>query len=100
MILYNITMNIDPVVERDLLRWMKNEHIPAIMDTGLPVDSKILKLLTEVDNGGVTYTFQYWFRAMEDFVTYQSFHQPALQQQVADRYANKYVSFRTLLEEA
>lgn len=99
MILYNITMSVDPTIEREFLRWMKDEHMPAVMATGLPLENNVLKLLTEVDNGGVTYTFQYWFRAMEDFVTYQSLHQPTLQQQVADRYANKYVSFRTLLEE-
>ena len=100
MILYNITMSIDPAIEREFLRWMKDDHMPAIMATGLPVQNNVLKLLTEVDNGGITYTFQYWFQTMEDFVTYQSLHQPALQQDVADRYANKYVSFRTLLEEA
>ncbi|MBO0939925.1 DUF4286 family protein [Fibrella sp. HMF5335] len=100
MILYNITMSLEPQIEREFLRWMKDEHMPAVMATDLPLENKVLKLLTEVDNGGVTYTFQYWFRTMEDFVTYQSLHQPALQQQVADRYANKYVSFRTLLEEA
>ncbi|MBO0933032.1 DUF4286 family protein [Fibrella aquatilis] len=100
MILYNITMSIEPAIEREFLRWMKDEHMPAVMATGLPIQKNVLKLLTEVDNGGITYTFQYWFRAMEDFVTYQSLHQAALQQDVADRYTGKYVSFRTLLEEA
>jgi hypothetical protein len=100
MILYNVTINIDLRIEREFLRWMKDHHVPDVMATGLPVSSNVLKLLTEVDNGGATYTFQYWFRAMEDFVAYQSLHQTALQQQVADRYANRYTAFRTLLEEA
>ena len=99
MILYNITINIDLRIEREFLRWMKDVHVPDVMATGLPATSNVLKLLTEIDNGGATYTFQYWFQTMEDFVTYQSLHQPQLQQQVADRYANKYASFRTLLEE-
>ena len=100
MILYNVTINIDQQIEHEWLRWMKAEHVPAVLATGLLLTSNVLKLLTEVENGGATYTFQYWFQTMEDFVTYQSLHQPALQQQVADRYANRYVSFRTLLEEA
>lgn len=99
MILYNITMNVDLRIEREFLRWMKDVHVPDVMATGLPVTSNVLKLLTEIDNGGTTYTFQYWFQTMEDFVTYQSLHQPLLQQQVADRYADRYASFRTLLEE-
>lgn len=99
MILYNITINVDLRIEREFLRWMKDVHMPDVMATGLPVTNNVLKLLTEVDNGGATYTFQYWFQTMEDFVTYQSLHQPLLQQQVADRYADRYASFRTLLEE-
>lgn len=99
MILYNITYNIDQQIEREWLRWMKDEHVPAVVATGLTMQHNTLKLLTEIENSGTTYTFQYWFQTMEDFVTYQSLHQPALQQQVAARYANKYVSFRTLLEE-
>ncbi len=99
MILYNITYNIDQQIEREWLRWMKDEHVPAVVATGLTMQNNALKLLTEIENGGVTYTFQYWFQTMEDFVTYQSLHQYALQQQVATRYANRYVSFRTLLEE-
>ncbi|MEZ0608897.1 DUF4286 family protein [Fibrella sp. WM1] len=99
MILYNITMNVDLRIEREFLRWMKDVHVPDVMNTGLPINNNVLKLLTEIDNGGATYTFQYWFQTMEDFLTYQSRYQPALQQQVADRYTNRYTSFRTLLEE-
>ena len=100
MILYNITYSVDQPIEREWLRWMKDEHVPAIAATGLTMQTNTLKLLTEIENGGATYTVQCWFQTMEDFVTYQSQHQPALQQQVADRYASRYVSFRTLLEEA
>ncbi|CCH02556.1 hypothetical protein FAES_4557 [Fibrella aestuarina BUZ 2] len=99
MILYNITMNVDLRIEREFLRWMKDVHVPDVMNTGLPINNNVLKLLTEIDNGGATYTFQYWFQTMEDFLTYQSRYQSALQQQVADRYTNRYTSFRTLLEE-
>lgn len=99
MILYNITMNVDLRIEREFLRWMKDVHVPDVMNTDLPINNNVLKLLTEIDNGGATYTFQYWFQTMEDFLTYQSRYQSALQQQVADRYTNRYTSFRTLLEE-
>ncbi len=100
MILYNVTTNIDKAVEQDWLRWMKDEHIPSVLATGLPVEGKILRLLTEVENGGATYTAQYFFNAMEDYLTYQKFYAPAMQRQVSERFANQYVSFRTLLEDA
>lgn len=99
MILYNVTINIETAAEQDWLHWMKDEHMPEVMATGLPVSNKLMRLLTEVENGGATYTAQYFFTAMEDYLTYQKFYAPALQRKLNDRYANQFVSFRTLLEE-
>ena len=99
MILYNVTINIDTAVETEWLAWMTREHVPEVMATGLPVASKAMRLLTELDNGGATYAFQYSFRNMDDYLTYQNEHAPALQAKVAERYKDKFVAFRSLLEE-
>ncbi|WP_128548498.1 DUF4286 family protein [Larkinella soli] len=99
MILYNVTINIDKAVEQEWLGWMQEVHVPEVMATGLPVASKVLRLLTEVDNGGTTYTFQYSFRRMEDYVQYQDRFSTGLQQKVLERYPDRFVSFRSLLEE-
>lgn len=99
MFLYNITVNIDRNVEQEWLHWMRNTHMPEVMATGLPHSSKLLRLLTEIENEGTTYTCQYFFLTMEDYFTYQQLHSPALQQKHYDRFKDKYVAFRTLLEE-
>lgn len=78
---------------------MKNVHVPEVMATGLPVAHKMLRLLTEIENEGTTYSIQYSFRSMEDYLAYQTLHQADLQQKHHSRYAERYVSFRTLLEE-
>jgi hypothetical protein len=49
MILYSVTVNIDRQVEQDWLQWMKSVHIPEVMDTGLPMSYKLLRLLTEIE---------------------------------------------------
>jgi hypothetical protein len=92
-------MSIEPAVEAELIYWMRTQHVPDVMATGLPVESKILKLLTEIDNGAVTYTFQYFFKSIDDYETYQNDHSPRLQSHVQQRYGGQFVSFRTLLEE-
>jgi Domain of unknown function (DUF4286) len=99
MILYNVTININQDLEQEWLQWMKTQHVPEVMATGLPVANKILRLLTELDNGGATYSFQYSFGEMEDYLAYQQLYAPQLQQKHHDRYNGQYVSFRTLLEE-
>jgi len=99
MILYNTTYSVANEVEQDWLHWMKTSHIPAILATGLPISHKVLRLLTEIDNGGATYSVQLDFNAMEDYFTYQSLHANSMQQRIQDRFSNQFVSFDTLLED-
>jgi hypothetical protein len=98
MILYSVTVNIDNEVHDEWLHWMKTEHIPDVLSTGLFVDNKILRMLDEVENGGVTYSFQYYLNNAEDFQTYQQHHAARLQDEHARRYQDRFVAFRTLLE--
>jgi hypothetical protein len=100
MIIYNITVNIGYDAEKEWLRYMKEVHIPAILETGVPTECKILRLLTEIDNEGSTYTTQLSFLTMEDFLAYQTNHQTEFQERHHELFNGKYVSFRTLLEEA
>ena len=43
MVLYNVTINIDYAVHDEWLDWMKNVHIPDVMNTGLFIDCKLCK---------------------------------------------------------
>ncbi len=100
MIIFNITVNISYAAEKEWLIWMKQVHIPEIVATGLPIEHKLLRLLTEIENEGSTYTSQFTFRTMEDFLAYQTDHQAYLQEKHHAKFNGQYVSFRTLLEEA
>ncbi|GAB3163883.1 DUF4286 family protein [Telluribacter humicola] len=99
MILYNITISILHEAEQEWLQWMKEVHIPEVMATGQPVENRMLRLLTELDNGGVTYTCQYYFNTLADYEIYQAVYHPKLQQKHHERYKERYVTFQTLLED-
>jgi hypothetical protein len=99
MIIFNITVNISHEAEKDWLKWMKQTHIPEIVATGLLMEHKLLRLLTEIENEGATYTSQFSFRTMEDFLAYQTHFQTEHQEKHHARYNGYYVTFRTLLEE-
>lgn len=98
MILYSVTFNIDHDVHDEWLRWMQQKHVPTILATGLFVDNKILRLLNEYDNGGVTYSFQYYLKSMEDYIRYENDFAPHIQGEHIRRYDGKFVTFQTLLE--
>jgi Domain of unknown function (DUF4286) len=99
MLLYNITYNIDKNEENDFLSWMQDVHIQEVMITGFPKSFKILKLLTEIDNGGVTYSIQYNFDSKDGFEVFENDYLDDLHDKVDKRYRGKYVHFASLLEE-
>ena len=98
MILYNTTYSIADDVAADWLRWMQRFYLPAVQATGLSTGYKMLRLLTELDNGGTTYSVQLDFASMNDYQTYQEQHADALSQRIQHRFSNQLVSFDTLLE--
>lgn len=97
MIIYNVTVNIENDVHDEWLNWMKNEHIPDVMKTNCFIENKICKVLVEEEQG-TTYSIQYTTTDMATLEKYQREYAPRLQKEHSDRFANKFVAFRTLLE--
>lgn len=99
MIIYNVTINIDNDVHTEWINYMKNTHIPDVMNTGYFLENKICKVLsTQDDETGHTYAIQYTCANMEDLEEYQKNHAPQLQKDHMSKFEGKFVSFRTLLE--
>jgi len=96
MIIYNITVVIDEDVSEDWLSWMQEVHIPDVMATGKFTDGKLSRILAD-EEGGKSYSVQYLCADMKTYEAYQRENAPALQQEHAQRYAGKFVAFRTLL---
>lgn len=97
MIIYNVTVNIDDDVHDEWLVWMKEVHMPDVMNTGFFLESRISRLLIK-EESGTTYAIQYTAKNMADLEEYQRDHAPRVQKDVLDRYGDKFVAFRTLME--
>jgi hypothetical protein len=99
MLIHNITYNIEKELENDFLDWIKNVHVQNVMITGFPKSFKIMRLLTEIDNGGATFSVQYKFDSIEGFEVFENEYFDDLNAAVDKRYRGKYVFFPSLLEE-
>lgn len=97
MIIYNVTINIDHEVHDEWLQWMKEVHIPDVMNTGLFLENKICRIHAE-EQGGKSYSIQYTLESWSQFEKYQQDHAPALQEDHTKRYNGKFAAFRTMLE--
>ena len=99
MFLYNVTVGIDKDVEQEWLQWMKDEHIPNVMDTGMFVEYRIYKVLHDQEEGSVSYSVQYFAKTINHVTLYFEKFAPALLEQHRTRFRDKHVAFMTLLEE-
>ena len=98
MIVFNETIKIDETIHQEWLAWMKEVQLPNVMATGKFTEHRICRLLHDDEDGGVTYAIQYYSPDMETFQQYQQEHAAQLQRSHMDRYRDRYVAFRTLME--
>lgn len=97
MILYNVTIIIDESIHEPWLEWMQKVHIGQVMNTGCFASNRMLKVL-DSPNEGITYCIQYIADTIEKYNDYKENYTAALQADFPEEFANKFVSFRTLME--
>ncbi len=97
MLLYNVTLIIEDVAVEEWLKWMQETHIPAVLETGKFVSHRLLKVL-DSPNEGVTYCVQYVVENLADYEDYQLNFAPSLQADLQQKFENRFVAFRTLME--
>ncbi|HIB36827.1 MULTISPECIES: DUF4286 family protein [Mesonia] len=97
MIIYNVTINVSEEVHDEWLTWMKQEHIPQMLDTGKFLNAMMTKVLVQEPMGGVTYSVQYKAESKAMLERYYQEDAENLRAQ-SQRFKDKTVFFRTELE--
>jgi hypothetical protein len=97
MIVYNVTISIDRDAHDAWLAWMKQEHIPRVLATGLFLSGRMHKVLAD-DDGGITYAVQYTAPDMAAYERYRDAEAPRLQAEAHAAFGGRFHAFRTLLE--
>lgn len=98
MLLYNITFSVEKRIHENWLKWMKAHFVPEIEKISQINNHSILKLLTEIDNGGVTYTFQLFFENQTDYEHFETNQREMLLYRHDSFFRGKVMTFNTLLE--
>ncbi|MBU2019812.1 MAG: DUF4286 family protein [Bacteroidetes bacterium] len=96
MILYNVTVNIDPEIEQEWTAYMRQTHIPEVMHTGCFLESRFCRVHGE-EEGGVTYATTYLAKNQDIYDIYLATHAAKLRDEFNAKWAGKFASFRTLL---
>ena len=98
MIIYNVTIKVENQITNEWLAWMKKEHIPELMSTGLFTDARLCRLLEQDETDGVTYIAQYFCKDIEAYQAYISEHSTTMRDKSFARFGNRFIAFRTLMQ--
>ena len=98
MIIHNTTYSVAHESDEEWVQWARGLLLPAISKLPGVSSCKFLKLLTEVENDGVTYTVQTEITSLPAAEEFLTEHTPRLQSLVAEAFPGRVLFFQTLLK--
>lgn len=98
MVIYNVTVAVDKAIEQEWVHWMKTEHMDEVVATGYFSEYRLFRILPQEDEYVVSYAVQYLAESIFAVNQYFQTNAPALRQKSQDKFGDKQVAFRTLLE--
>lgn len=98
MLIYNVTTKLNWAIHEAWVKWMKEKHIPDVMNCGCFTDAKFVHLLETDDSEGPTYAVQFHTDSLERYEQYIEHYAPAMRKDVIDSWGDNFISFRSLME--
>jgi hypothetical protein len=98
MLIYNVTVKVDWGIHDEWVKWMKNEHLPEMADTGCFTNSQLLRLLDTDEKDGATYAAQYFAETRSDYDRYIADHAAGIRKKYVEKWSDRVISFRSLMQ--
>lgn len=98
MIVYNVTIKVHESINADWLQWLKEEHIPDVINTGCFTHAVILKLMEVDETEGPTYAIQYHAESKGLYNNYIENHAAQMRQKGYDKWGNQFIAFRSVMQ--
>jgi hypothetical protein len=98
MILYNVTIKVHHSIDSQWLQWLKEEHVPDIMQTECFSDFKILKLLEVDETEGPTYAIQYFAESKALYNLYIEKFATDMRNRSFVKWGDKFIAFRSVMQ--
>lgn len=96
--IYNVTIKVDNTIKEEWLSWLKEIHIPEVIDTGCFTQATILQLLEVDDSEGPTYAVQYLAQSKALYNQYIQNFAGIMRQRSFDQWGDKFIAFRSIMQ--
>ena len=97
MIIYNVTITIEPSIHKKWLVWINN-HINEVLKTKRFTKAIFTKVLTNDIDQEITYSIQYYAKSKSELEAYIEKDSVALKLDGINKFGNQMLAFRTKLE--
>ena len=97
MIIYNVTSQIDPEIEKEWLQWMQESHLPSVFECGAFEAINILKIQTDAIES-LNYAIQFVASSKAYLKAYLNKYGESDQAAEKKRIGGKVLRFDTQLE--
>ena len=98
MIIYNVTIKIQSAILQQWLIWLKEEHIPEILNTGCFTQSNILQLLETDDSEGPTYALQFHAESKAQYYRYIELFSAELRKKSYEKWGDQFIAFSSVMQ--
>ncbi len=98
MIIYNVTTKVDSAIQHQWLKWLKEEHITDMINTGCFTKVNILRLLETDDTDGPTYAIQYYAESKALYNLYIEKFAGIMRQKSIDKWSGQFIAFRSVMQ--
>ncbi len=98
MIVYNVTVKVESAITDEWLIWLRNEHIPDIINTGCFTHATIFRLLEVDESEGPTFAIQYFAESKSLYNSYIQKHAEEMRKKGTDKWKGKFIAFRSVLQ--
>lgn len=98
MFIYNVTTKVNHSIATAWLIWLKEEHIPDLINTGCFTKAVILHLMEADDEEGITYAVQYHSESRSFYNRYITTYSDAMRKKAMEKWGNQFISFRSVMQ--
>lgn len=99
MILYSVTCLVDDDIHDEWMAWMKEIHLPEVMATGKFISHQMFRIDPHHESDdGTSYNIQYTLENRDLYHDYAKNHGPALKAKTLEKFGDRVMAFRTILE--
>ena len=98
MFIYNVTIKVDNCIAEDWLTWLKEEHIPEVMETGCFTSNTILQILEIDDSEGPTYAIQYKVESKALYNNYLNKHAAVMRGKSFEKWGSQFIAYRSFMQ--